>query len=166
MKKQTYIVVLLTGLYAIGTLGVFSSYYTLYHRQVFQAQVKEAREDRLEKLHFTEGAYKAIQWIEVELEFEWHGKMYDVHNISRTSDGYVVVCENDSLEEMLLAIIDLSKGSKEQGLKKGNPQPQFFYTYLELTPVGKSTVAEKSSSHAPSFYHSIRPEISSPPPQL
>ena len=167
LRKHAYPIVLLALIYVVGIFGVFTSYYTVYHRLSFKAHVKETREDRQEKLFFTEQAYQAIEWVEEESEFEWQGKMYDVSNISKTRKGYVIVCEHDSFEEMLLAFIDMTKGSKEpQGLKSGNLQPQFFCSACDLTSERFETSTKKLFQNSESLYYSFQPEVSSPPPKF
>jgi hypothetical protein len=77
MKKRSSIHLLgLTMLYMLGTMGIFSSYYTLHHRTVFQSLVKSAHESGLEEVVVTEAEYRAIQWIEKDTEFEWKGKLH------------------------------------------------------------------------------------------
>ncbi len=165
-KKRAYSIVFLILIYALGTVGFFSAYYTCYHRLDFQVKVKETKDTDLQKIVFTEKEYQSIQWVESETEFEWQGKMYDVSKITRTEEGYVVLCENDSFEDMMISFFKFGKGTTNQSIKKGSPQPQFFCSIYTL-PFRSGPAHEKKIHHAPySFYHSIRPEISSPPPKL
>ena len=165
-KNRLYSIVFLILIYAMGTVGVFSAYYTCYHRLDFQVKVKENKDADLQKIVFTEKEYQSIQWVELETEFEWQGKMYDVSKITRIGEGYVLLCENDSFEDMMISFFKFGKGTASQNIKKGNPQPQFFCSIYKL-PL-RSGIGHKKEIHNPSYslYHSIRPEISSPPPRL
>src|SRR5436190_16687664 len=101
--------VLLILLYAAGTAGLFTSWFTGHHRQYFQAQVKQTKDADLEKLFFSFEEYESIDWVEDGSEFEWKGKMYDVSHIEKTERGYEVVCENDELEEAIIAFLKKTK---------------------------------------------------------
>lgn len=164
--KQGYSIVFLVLIYSIGTMGIFSTYYTQYHRDSFQLRVKETRAEELVKLVFSPQEFESIDWKEQGTEFEWQGKMYDVSKISKTDKGYIILCEHDSLEELLLTFLNVSKAHKEgSGNKKGNPQPQFLYTkeVSELF-VGHPDPRKYFSMHA-SLYCSICLGTSSPPPK-
>ncbi len=163
--KQRYSIALLILIYAVGTIGLFTTYYTSYHRLAFQVQVRETKEDELTKLLFSEQEYESIVWMEEETEFEWHGKLYDVSKISRTKGGYMILCENDSLEEALLSFLKSTKGNRDdRGSTKGSPQPQFFSVGLIFTEMN----LQKEREPLPStlcFYCSIYPGIHLPPPK-
>ena len=165
-KNRAYSIVFLILIYAMGTVGVFSAYYTCYHRLDFQVKVKEIKDADLQKIVFTEKEYQSLQWVELETEFEWQGKMYDVSKIIRTEDGYLVLCENDSFEDMMISFFKSGKETASQRIIKGSPQPQ-FYCSIYTFPLRSGIAHEKKIHHSSySFYHSIRPEISSPPPEL
>jgi hypothetical protein len=159
-------IALLALVYAVGTVGVFSSYYTYYHRTAFQERVKETRQEELLKLVFSPQDYQSIEWMEEETEFEWQGKLYDVSSITQTSDGYVILCENDGLEEMLLSLINFTKENKEgQAGKKGNLQPQFFQEVMVAFANTKLHHENKISTQFNSLYCSRQPGSTSPPPK-
>ena len=165
-RKQTWPFILLSILYLGGTLGLFTGYYTAYHRTSFQAQVTKSDKNELTKLFFTDLEYQAIYWTEEGSEFKWLGKMYDVAELTRTKDGYKIICENDSLEELLISFMDMAKGSKSsQGIKKGNPQPQYFAAAHVVAQQVKAESGENTFPILVTLYSSIHPDILSPPPQ-
>ena len=57
-------------LYMLGTMGIFSSYYTLHHRTVFQSLVKSAHESGLEEVVVTEAEYQTSM-DRKGYQFEW-----------------------------------------------------------------------------------------------
>jgi hypothetical protein len=165
--KSVFTILLLLLTYAIGTTGFFTAYYTAYHRQAFQVQVKETKPRELERLFFNEREFASIQWVETNTEFEWQGKMYDVSEIQKDPKGYVIICKNDTLEEMLLSFLKFTRDGKAgQGSKKGSPQPQFF---SEAGAINLA-IAFKENDHfaawCNSFSHPATLLIFSPPPEL
>ncbi len=166
LNQHTRSVILLAMIYLAGTLGVFTSYYTFYHRTFFQQSVKASGDSDLLCLVFTDQEYEAIDWIEDKTEFEWKGKLYDVSRITRTAEGFRVICKNDGLEEMLLDVIKMTQSGKEgQGMKKGNPQPQFCQTF-KVEQVKIYHHKEGKGPHViPSFYLAIYPATFTPPPE-
>ena len=165
LKKRLYSTIFLILLHVVGTVGVFSAYFTCYHRIAFQRNVKETPNTDLLKLAFTEKEYLSIQWVEKGTEFEWQGKMYDVSKISRTEKGYVMVCRNDSFEEMLLSFLKVAKRSQGQDTKKGNPQPQFFCSFYSFSLKSMPKQEKRVMRIGCPCYCSIQPETSSPPPE-
>jgi len=110
-------------LYMLGTMGIFSSYYTLHHRTSFQSWVKSAEQSELEEVVLTEAEFKGIQWIEEDTEFEWKGKLYDVSAITRENGHVIIQCENDNLEEMLMSLVNPDKEKAGGKASKGSLQP-------------------------------------------
>ena len=165
-RTNRFATTLLIIMYAVGTVGIFTTYYTYHHRLFFQASIKESKDEELQNLFFTREEYESIEWIDDETEFEWHGKLYDVSKIYETRGGYMIVCENDSLEEMLMALFKATQGGEQRhGLEKGNPQPQFFCAIFSVLIASPSSGEERRLHERQSFYDSIQPEISSPPPK-
>ncbi len=163
--KHGLAVILLVLSYLAGTMGLFTSYYTNYHRQAFQSQIRQAPVAHLDKLSFSEQDFASIVWFDDHTEFEWKGRMYDVSEIKKDKNGYTILCKNDTMEEMLLSMIDLTKSGRQDGAKKGNPQPQFFSIGMDVqnTPVSKHSSLRRVTWV--SFYLSVSPQISSPPPR-
>ena len=158
--------VLLLVFYSVGTMGIFTSYYCSHHKLSFQASVKATGDADLQSIFFTRQEYQSIQWTESETEFEWQGKMYDVSKIYEKGEGYVIVCENDSLEEMLMALFNSASPGKEgQGSQKGNPQPQFLSPLYKVDPFACCPRETNQYSSVESLYHSIKLEITLPPPR-
>ncbi len=105
--------------------------------------------------------------MEDETEFEWQGKLYDVSSISKTMDGYKIVCEHDSLEELLLTLLKSAQGGeKNRGQTKGSPQPQFLSSIMGIQPAITSSIVAGQTQFLQSSYPTIRPEVLSPPPEF
>lgn len=166
MKKRSSIHLLgLTMLYMVGTMGIFSSYYTLHHRTTVQSRVKSAGESALEVVILTEAEYQNIQWIDKETEFEWKGKLYDVASITRANGNVTIQCENDSLEEMLLSLVNPDKEKAGGKLFKGSLQPMTFLTAgIELSPSWYELPAGQTTSFRWAPILSI-PGTDTPPPK-
>jgi hypothetical protein len=156
---------LLVLLYAVGTAGLFTSWFTSYHREAFQAQVKQAKASDLQRLFFSHDEYGTIEWIEDGAEFEWKGKMYDVSHIEKTSRGYEVLCENDELEEVLIAFLKKTRHNSDHPVTKGNPQPQFFSAYFldYSSAIYLDVIPRQSRSYF--AYHSLCGKVLAPPPE-
>jgi hypothetical protein len=113
-------------------MGMFTSYFAFFHRLNFQAQVKTEKIDRLKKLTFTETEFKNIKWEEVNKEFQYKGKMYDVASIELSKDGYIIHCENDFMDDLLVGFLK----SSEQKNKSKIPQLQLSepVSIIQLPP--------------------------------
>ncbi len=154
-----------TLLYLVGTMGIFSSYYTLHHRTAFQTQVKQERHSGIEELIFSEADFARIQWMEDQKEFEWNGKLYDVASISRAGGQVVVRCENDSLEELLLSLVNPEKEQPGGKLLKGSPQPiTFSVAPVHLSPALYELTSEQNAC-VNWFPISSIPGTTTPPPK-
>jgi hypothetical protein len=165
MKKRSSIHLLgLTMLYMLGTMGIFSSFYTLHHRTVFQSLVKSAHESGLEEVVVTEAEYRAIQWIEKDTEFEWKGKLYDVAAITRSNGNVIIQCENDSLEEMLLSLVNPDKEKAGNKMYKGSVQPLTQPTAHDWCP-SLSEVFVQPNFSASWYPVSAIPGLRTPPPR-
>lgn len=163
--KHGSAIILLVLSYLAGTMGLFTSYYTNYHRQAFQSQIRQAPTAHLDKLSFSEQDFESIVWFDDRTEFEWEGRMYDVSEISQDKYGYTILCKNDTMEEMLLSLMDLTKSGQPGTGKKGNPQPQFFSHNPEPKRANLPIQSRQPLSSWHSFYLSIAPQIPSPPPR-
>lgn len=146
-------------------MGLFTTFYTYYHRQAFQSVVRQMPASGLEQLAFTTQEFKAINWFDYQKEFEWQGRMYDVSVITRTEHGYTILCKNDTMEEMLLSLIHATKNGRQHDTKKGNPQPQFFSQESDFSSAHVLNTQSLPLSSWRSFYLSLSPQISSPPPR-
>jgi hypothetical protein len=148
MKKSSPIRLLgFILLYLVGTMGIFSTYYTVHHRTAFQAQVRQEQHPGTLELVFSESDFARIQWIEEQTEFEWNGKLYDVAAIKRVDGNIVIRCENDSLEELLLSLVNPEKEQPGGKLFKGSLQPMTFSAVLiDLSPVLYELTSEHNAS--------------------
>jgi len=152
-------------LYVAGTMGIFSSYYTAYHRSVVRVEVKSAPEEGLVQLSFSEMEFNNIAWTEENTEFEWKGKMYDVSRIIHTPAGVLVLCENDSFEDLLVSLFNPDKQQDPGQSKKGSPQPQFFHHGWSPSNTVKINERATWTLMRPSLYTSRQVGISTPPPE-
>jgi hypothetical protein len=163
--RQPYSTVLLILLYAAGTAGAFTTYYTYFHRQSFQAEIKKAKDSDLKRLSFSSEEYQSIEWIDDKTEFEWKGKLYDVSRVDKTIKGYEILCENDEFEEILMAFVKKTKAGSDQTIAKGNIQPQFFSNYILNYSADIFLIDKGTPGRFYFTYHSMSTEVSSPPPE-
>ena len=91
--------------------------------------------------------------------------MYDVSGIIHTETGIDILCENDSLEEMLISLFNPDKQHDAGQAKKGNPQPQFFQQDRSMFSATAFREHQKYAEACPSCYHSHKGCISHPPPE-
>jgi ABC-type lipoprotein release transport system permease subunit len=166
MKRSAFLrpffTFLLLAVFAFSMIGVFTSYFSFLHRQSFQEEVKHHRKDELKSFSFSENDFKKIKWEEVNKEFEYHGKMYDVASIQFENDVYTVYCQSDLIDDMLIGFL------KSSGQKSKSKTPQ-----LQLSqPVASLELKSfpKISTSTISFYAESIPSVSiegvSPPPRI
>jgi hypothetical protein len=164
--KNTLILAGILITYLTGTFGVFTTCFQSYHQSLFQQKVQRQEVEESEKLFFTFKEYKSISWIEKGKEFEWNGEMYDVNKLEKTNGGFVIYCENDGLEELLISFIKSIKREME-----GNPtnltiQPQFFQTLFQYTFFRNPFLLTKTTSGILIFYKSVSLSVLVPPPDF
>ncbi|HQQ97959.1 MAG TPA: hypothetical protein PLX35_11880 [Cyclobacteriaceae bacterium] len=165
MKKRSSIHLLgLAMLYMVGTMGIFSSYYTLHHRTAFQSWVKSVKKSGMEEVIVSEAEYQQIQWIEKDTEFEWKGKLYDVASIARGNGNVIIQCENDSFEEMLLSLINPEKEKAGGAAFKGSLQPITQPIVQSWTP-SLSEFITHSNFNTSWYPVSSIPGMRTPPPR-
>jgi hypothetical protein len=153
--------VLLMASFLLSMTAVFSTYFTFFHRVHFQTEIKSRKETDLLRFSFTEKEFKAIQWEEVNREFQFKGKMYDVSSIEQEDGRYIIHCENDSIEDMLLSLLKLPG----QKTKSKSPQLQLS----EAIDVQPLPVQHASTTPVETYYSVSLPFVSleslSPPPK-
>ncbi len=166
MKKPSAMRKILLGflilLYTLSSLGVFSSYFSFYFRPHFRAQVSLAKKDELKTLSLTASEFENINWIEINKEFEYQDKMYDVAKIEKEGSGYLIYCENDSLEDLFFNWLK----SESKSASKVIVQIHFFepINYFECSPVVLTN--EVAINTFTNLYLSITQELVTPPPRL
>lgn len=161
IKKFIFPAVLLP--YLISLAGMFSPYFAFYHRDNFQQQVQRTAESELKTFLLTSEDFAALKWTEGHKEFERDGKMYDVARVVKKGDAYLVYCENDFLEDVLIGFLKTSGGkTKAKGflhLQFTEPIPDF--EFRAFTPYPGRVSDFKSE-----VYHSSLIEKTTPPPRL
>jgi hypothetical protein len=166
MKKRSAIKgVLLSffiALYAMSTLGLFSSYLTFYHRSAFQLQVIQVPHEALYTLNLTKEDFKKIIWLEANKEFEYNGKMYDVSKIEQNDFGYSILCENDTFEDLVMNWV------KTTGKTASNVilQIHFFEPIETFSCVAYVPQSNLIMSLINIHYSSVSKELITPPPRF
>lgn len=153
--------VLLIAAFLLSMMGVFSSYFAFFHRINFQTEIRSKKTTDLLSFSFTESEFKALQWEEVNREFQFKGKMYDVSSIEQKDGHYIIHCENDSIEDMLLSLLKLP------GQKSKSKSPQLQIS--EATEVIQLPLQHVSATTVETHYSVTLPFVSleslSPPPR-
>jgi len=143
---------------------VFTACFQSYHQVAFQHKVQLEEKEESEKLFFSTEDFKSLSWKEKGKEFEWKGEMYDVNSMEQTNDGYVVYCEKDGLEEILISFLKSIKKEMEGGATNFNIQPQFFQALHQFTFDPDNLTTEELTSEIPNSYTSICLSVVAPPP--
>jgi len=166
MKKPSAIQGILLGflitLYTLSSLGVFSSYFSFYYRPNFKTQISLKKQEELKTLSLTASEFKNVKWTEVDKEFEYQDKMYDVAKIEKNGHGYLIYCENDTFEDLFFNWLR----SESKSASKGFVQILFFepIAYLEFNPFVRTN--EWAKNNFSNLYLSIPRELTTPPPRL
>ncbi len=163
--KGSFIVTLIISIYLTGTFSVFTSCFQSYHHSIFQQATKQLKEEETEKIFFTDKQFALLTWIEDNKEFEWNNKMFDVTKIDKTKEGYLIYCENDGLEEILISFLKSIKKEMEGNLSVLTAQPQFFQAIVGYSFSSNSLNLERANSNYNQTYQSIDSSIASPPPK-
>jgi len=148
--------------YLISLIGMFSSYFAFFHRDHFQLAVVQEEESKLKSLSFTSEEFLALKWTDGQKEFEFEGRMFDVAQIKRQGTSYVIYCENDFLEDLLVDFLKTTGGKTKT---KGIAQVQFVQPIpdFSVSPIAVSSRRKRPTDL--NSYHSLFPEISTPPPR-
>jgi len=166
MKKpstlRSVLLLLLIIPYTMSVVGVFSSYFTFYHRSAFQTHVSSLNNQDLHVLVVSVSEFENIEWIENEKEFEYNGKMYDVAKIEHQGDKYQIYCENDFLEDLLITLLKTGGKSK----CKVNPSIQFIESLPDFQCNNFEPESKEEKRVIHNFYYSIFQELITPPPRL
>lgn len=160
--------------YGMASVGLLGTSWTLFHKTSFQYLVKEGAFSNFTSLTFTPEQFEALQWTEKGREFTLDGKMFDISEIERAGDNYVVKCKHDVIESVVRDFFDDDKGDGDVGdhgkPKKKNGQnknrvSKFFPgqktayepEFLLFQPLTYSQLSEYSTT-------TLR-EVESPPPE-
>lgn len=153
--------VLLIASFLLSMTGAFSTYFAFFHRVNFQSEVKAKKSTDLLTFSFSPSEFNHLSWEEVNREFEFKGKMYDVSSIEQVDGKYLIHCENDSIEDMLLSLLKLP------GQKSKSKSPQLQIS--EATEVIQLPVQHVSATTVETHYAVTLPFVSleslSPPPR-
>ena len=162
-KIRRFIFPLLLVPYLIGMMGMFTSYFTFFHRTNFQSAVTALKDDRLERIVFSATQFEKTRWTDGRKEFEHDGKMFDVARIERQGDYYFVYCENDSLEDLLIGYLR-ANGSKTKNAVIFHVQ---FFEPLRIFDCNIAALRlVRPNPTATDLYRSIPQELNTPPPRI
>ncbi len=166
MKKpstlRTILLTLLIIPYTLGVFSIFSSYFNFYYRPAFQTQIATSKKEELKILTFDSKELAKINWVEVNKEFEFEGKMYDVAKIEKKGSGVLIYCDNDTLEDLFINW--LKTGGKS--ISKIIMQVHFFepIAYFECTL--SEWKCERPNNFYSDHYLSVISELITPPPRF
>ncbi|MCB0490121.1 MAG: hypothetical protein R2820_03895 [Cyclobacteriaceae bacterium] len=171
MFRRLLIFVTLT-VYGMASVGLLGTSWTLFHKTSFQYLVKEGAFSNLTTFTFTSEQFETLQWMEEGREFKLDGKMFDVSEIERVGDNYLVKCKHDVIESVVRDFFDDEQGDvgdhgkpkKKDGQNK-NRVSKFFPgqktayepEFLLFQPLTYSQLSEYSTT-------TLR-EVESPPPE-
>lgn len=174
LKKELFrliVVFFVMPVYALATLGFFSSSLTFLHRASFQSRVRLGEFSELTLFTFSGDEFKGLEWTEQGREFRMDGKMYDISSIEKVNDGYIVSCKHDAIESFVANLFTFEKMNgkdkdlpKEKNTRK-NLSLQHFSKQLQqeikTKPIQQWTYFELLLKPSAKFY-----EVESPPPEL
>ncbi|MGE0588307.1 MAG: hypothetical protein AB7O48_07005 [Cyclobacteriaceae bacterium] len=103
------------AVYGMASVGLLGTSWTLFHKTSFQYLVKEGAFSNFTTLTFTPEQFEALQWTEKGREFTLDGKMFDISEIERVGDNYVVKCKHDVIESVVRDFFDDDKGDGDVG---------------------------------------------------
>lgn len=169
--RRLLIFVTLT-VYGMASVGLLGTSWTLFHKSSFQYLVKKGAFSNLTMLTFTAEQFEDLQWTEEGREFTLEGKMYDVSEIEKVGENYVVNCKHDIIESVVRDFFDDEQGDvgdhgkpkKKNGQNKSRvakffPGQKTAYEpeFLLFQSISYSQVSEYSTT-------TLR-EVESPPPE-
>jgi hypothetical protein len=149
--------------YLISLVGMFSTYFAFFHRDSFQVEVRNSDENELKTLSFTPEEFESLVWTDGQKEFERGGKMFDVAKIERQGKNYVIYCENDFLEDVLIAFLKTSGGKSKS---KGIAHVQFIEPIPDFKINSISANGHQTNDFQSDLYRFTLLEKSTPPPRL
>lgn len=157
-------------LYGIASLGVFTSYWMLFHRTSFQYRARQGNSQGYTKLKLTQEEFESLEWTDRNREFRYHDKMYDISSIEPFDGGYLVFCKHDAIESFVVDLFKYQKSTlpdKDSPSKdskkftdKYYPQPGSFKVWFTRTAPDKKRFERTTG------YTSCSLEVESPPPEF
>lgn len=168
MRKRLTLFLILP-LYGIASLGVFTSYWMLFHRTSFQFRARQGNSQEYTKLTLTQEEFENLEWTERNREFRLRGKMYDISSIESFDGGYLVYCKHDAIESFVVDLFKYQKSSiPDKDSSSKNPK-KFADKYYPQSGSFKvwftRTTPDKNRFERTTGYASCSLEVESPPPE-
>lgn len=150
-------------LYMISLAGMFSTYFAFYHRDSFQQEVQQTSQNELKSFSFTAEEFASLKWTDGQKEFERDGKMFDVASVEKKGDTYIIYCENDFFEDVLIGLLktgaEKTKAKAFVPLSFAQPIPDFEFSTFSVDH-------RPGNDFKSDLYLSSPMEKSTPPPRL